>query len=112
MSSFHIKEDLKSVNRLSFVIFTQMKLSHDYFKAYLHRLSDYDTKKCHNTCNKDQTPEHLLTACQYHKKKQSELKNQLRKTSLSYTAKMLFTIKKEILVTLDFLKKTKVATRK
>jgi len=68
--------------------------------------------KCHDTCNKNQTSEHLLTVCQYFKKKQSELKNQLRLINLSYTAKMLFTIKKEIKATLLFLKKTKVTTRK
>ena len=89
-----------------------MKIGHGYFKSYLHRLSDYDNKKCHETCNKDQTSEHLLTACQYFKKEQFKLKNQLRKINLSYTAKVLFTIKKEIKVTLLFLKKTKVTTRK
>lgn len=89
-----------------------MKLGHGYFKAYLHRLPDYDTKKCHNRCNKDQTPEHLLTACLHHKKEQSELKYQLRKVSLPYTAKVLFTTKDGIQATLGFLKKTKVATRK
>jgi len=89
-----------------------MKIDHDYFRSYLHRLSDYDNKKCHGTCNKDQTSEHLLTVCQYFKKKQSELKNQLRLVNLPYTAKVLFTIKKGIKATLLFLKKTKVATRK
>jgi len=83
-----------------------MKIDHGYFR------SDYDNKKCHGTCNKDQTSEHLLTACQYFKKEQSELKNQLRLVNLPYTAKMLFTIKEEIKATLLFLKKTKVATRK
>ena len=89
-----------------------MKIDHGYFKAYLHRLSDYDSKKCHGTCNKDQTPEHLLTACQYFKKDQSELKSQLRSINLSYTAKVLFTTKEGIKATLLFLKKTRVATRK
>ncbi len=110
--SFHIKEDLKLADRLSFATFTQMKLGHGYFKSYLHRLPDYDNKKCHGTCNKAQTPEHLLTACQYFKKEQSELKNQLRKINLPYTAKVLFTTKEGIKATLLFLKKTKVATRK
>jgi len=86
-----------------------MKIGHGYFKSYLHRLSDYNNKKCHETYNKDQTSEHLLTACQYFKKEQSELKNQLRKINLPYTAKVLFTIKKEIKATL---KKTKVTTKK
>ena len=89
-----------------------MKLDHDYFKSYLYKLSDYDTKKCHKNCDKDQISEHLLTICQYFKSEQSELKNQLRKVNLSYTAKMLFIIKKEIRATLLFLKKTKVTIKK
>jgi hypothetical protein len=46
--SFHIKEDLKLADRLSFATFTQMKLGHGYFKSYLHRLPDYDNKKSWN----------------------------------------------------------------
>jgi len=53
-----------------------------------------------------------LTACQYFKKEQSELKNQLKKINLPYTTKVLFIIKKEIKATLLFLMKTKVTTRK
>ncbi len=75
-------------------------------------MSDYDFKKCHKKCSKDQTSEHLLTACQYFKEDQSELKSQIRKINLSYTIKTLFIIKKEIKVTLRFLKKTKVTTKK
>ena len=86
--SFQIKEYLKSADRLSFSTFTQMKLGHEYFKAYLHQLSDYDSKKCHGICVRDQTSEHLLTACQHFKKEQTELKNQLRKANLPYTAKV------------------------
>jgi len=76
----------------------QIKIDHGYFKFYLHRLPDYDSKKCHETCTKNQTSEHLLTVCQYFRKDQTELKNQLRAVNLPYTAKMLFS--------------TKVATRK
>ena len=61
---------------------------------------------------RDQTPEHLLTACQYFKKEQSELKNQLRSANLPYTAKVLFTTQEGIKAVLQFLKKTKVGTRK
>ena len=110
--SFQIKEYLKSADRLSFSTFTQMKLGHEYFKAYLHQLPDYDSKKCHEICVRDQTPEHLLTACQHFKKEQTELKNQLRKANLLYTAKVLFTTQEGIKAVLQFLKKTKVRTRK
>ena len=89
-----------------------MKLKHDYFKSYLFRLPEYDFKKCHENCDKNQTPEHLLTACQHFKSEQSELKNQLRKVNLPHSAKVLFTIKEEIKTVLQFLKKTKVEIRK
>ena len=111
-SSFHVKEILKSTDRLSFSTFVQMKLRHDYFKSYLFRLLKYDFKKCHENCDKNQTPEHLLTACQHFKSEQSELKNQLRKVNLPHSAKVLFTTKEGIKTVLQFLKKTKVETRK
>jgi hypothetical protein len=54
--SFHQRRRSQNADRLSFAtFFTQMKIDHDYFKSYLHRLSDYDNKKCHDTCNKNQT---------------------------------------------------------
>jgi len=87
-----------------------MKLDHEYFKAYLHRLSDYDSKKCHELCNKDQTPEHLMTVCYHFKEEQKEVKKQLN--GLSLTSKMIFTTKEETKAALQFLKKTKVETRK
>jgi len=40
------------------------------------------------------------------------LKNQLRKANLPYTAKVLFTTQEGIKAVLQFLKKTKVKTRK
>ena len=90
-----------------------MKIGHGYFKSYLHRLPDYDSQKCHDTCNKNQTSLHLLIiVCQHFKAQQSELKKQLKSISLSYTARVLFITKKEIKTTLLFLRKTKVATRK
>jgi len=67
-----------------------MKLGHEYFKFYLHQLPDYNSKKCHETCVKDQTP----------------------KANLPYTAKVLFTTQEGIKAVLQFLKKTKVRTRK
>jgi len=53
-----------------------------------------------------------LTACQHFNKEQTELKNQLRKANLLYTAKVLFTTQEGIKAVLQFLKKTKVRTRK
>jgi hypothetical protein len=82
--SFQIKEYL-SADRLSFSTFTQMKLGYEYFKAYLHQLSDYDSKKCHGICVRDQTSEHLLTVCQHFKKEQTELKINSERPSTLYS---------------------------
>jgi len=87
-----------------------MKLNHEYFKIYLHRLSDYNSKKCHELCNKNQISKHLMTVCYHFKKKQKELKKQLN--DLSLISKVIFTTKEEIKAALQFLKKTKVGIRK
>ena len=42
----------------------QLKLAHGYFRSYLTRLPDYDSKICPN-CDSDQnkTPHHLIFDC-------------------------------------------------
>ena len=108
--AFRIKEDLKQVDKLTFSTFVQMKMGHGYFKDYLVRLSDYDSRDCHGNCHKIQNPEHLLTKCLHFKKEQRVLKNQLYKEGLVSNIKMLFTTKQGIKAVLQFLKT--VGTRK
>jgi len=33
-------KELRKIDRLTFSIFIQLKMKHDYFKSYLHRLSE------------------------------------------------------------------------
>ena len=103
---------MKKADRLSFATFVQMKIGHSYFKSYLYRLPKYGDKKCRGFYTKDQTPEHLLTACQFFKEEQKAVKDQLKKANLPLTAKSLFSTNEGIKATLAFLKETKVATRK
>lgn len=110
--TFKIKEDFKQVDKLTFSTFVQMKMGHGYFKDYLVRLPDYDSRNCHGNCHKIQNPEHLLTKCLYFKKEQRVLKNQLYKEGLVSNIKMLFTTKQGIKAVLQFLKTTRVGTRK
>jgi len=101
---------LKNINRLQFSTFTQMKLGHGYFKFYLNRLPDYDSDKCHWSCQQRQTPEHLLTTCHHFRHEQLVLRRKLE--DLPPEIRTLFTIKKEIQAVLQFLKETEVETRK
>jgi len=103
-------QNLKNINRLQFSTFIQMKLGHGYFKSYLNRLPDYDSDKCHWPCHQRQTPEHLLTTCCHFKHEQLVLRRKLE--SLPPGIRTLFTIKEGIQAVLQFLKETKVGTRK
>ena len=38
-------------NMLMFSIFIQLKMRHDYFKSYLHQLSENNLNKCYKICN-------------------------------------------------------------
>jgi len=87
-----------------------MKLGHDYFKFYLNRLPDYDSDKCHWSCQQTQTSEHLLTTCHHFRHEQLVLKRKLE--DLPPEIRTLFTIKKEIQAVLKFLKETEVEIRK
>ncbi len=42
---------LRKIDKLTFSIFIQLKMKHDYFKSYLHRLSENNSIKCYEMCN-------------------------------------------------------------
>jgi len=98
-------KELRKINRLTFSIFIQLKMKHDYFKSYLHRLSKNNSNKCYEICNESQTSEHLLLNCKHYKSKQIKLekKTQLKNTDIIL---MLFIIKIERIATLEYLKNT------
>ncbi len=102
---------LRKIDRLTFSIFIQLKMRHDYFKSYLHRLSEHNSNKCYEICNASQTSEHLLLNCKHYRSEQIKLKKktQLKNTDIILT---LFVIKIERIATLEYLKNTWIATRK
>jgi len=97
-------KELRKINKLTFSIFIQLKMKHDYFKSYLHRLSENNSNKYYEICNASQTSKHLLLNCKHYKSEQIKLKKktQLKNTNIILT---LFIIKIERIVTLKYLKK-------
>ncbi len=104
-------KELRKIDRLMFSIFIQLKMKHDYFKSYLHRLSENNSNKCYEICNARQTLKHLLLNCRHYKAEQRKLKRkfQLKNTNIILT---LFIIKIKRIATLKYLKNTWIATRK
>jgi len=104
-------KELRKIDKLTFSIFIQLKMKHDYFKSYLHRLSENNSNKCYEICNARQTSKHLLLNCRHYRAEQRKLKEkaQLKNTDIILT---LFIIKIERIATLEYLKNTWIATRK
>ncbi len=104
-------KEFRKIDRLTFSIFIQSKMRHNYFKSYLHRLSENNSNKCYEICNASQTSEHLLLNCKHYRSEQIKLKKktQLKNTDIILT---LFIIKIERIATLEYLKNTRIATRK
>jgi len=104
-------KDMRKINKLTFSILIQLKMRHDYFKSYLHRLSENNLNKCYEICNARQTLKHLLLNCRHYRAEQIKLKEkaQLKNTDIILT---LFIIKIERIATLEYLKNTQIAIRK
>ncbi len=102
---------MRKIDKLTFSIFIQLKMKHEYFKSYLHRLSENNSNKCYEICNARQTLKHLLLNCRHYRAEQIKLKEkaQLKNTDTILT---LFIIKIERIATLEYLKNTWIATRK
>ncbi len=109
--SYKSLKELRKINRLTFSIFIQLKMKHDYFKSYLHWLSKNNSNKCYEICSVRQTSKHLLLNCRHYRAEQRKLKKkaQLKNTNIILT---LFIIKIERIATLKYLKNTWIATRK
>jgi len=104
-------KELRKIDRLTFSIFIQLKMKQDYFKSYLHRLSENNSNKCYEICNASQTSEHLLLNCKHYRSEQIKLKKkaQLKNTNIILT---LFVTKIGRIATLEYLRNTRIATRK
>jgi ribonuclease HI len=88
----------------------QLKLEHEYFKSYLVRLLNYETKKCNEDCNFSQISEHLLLNCHHFTTERSIIINQIK--SQTITLKTLFETKKNIENLKKFLIDIEIVTRK
>ncbi len=104
-------KEMRKIDRLTFSIFIQLKMKHDYFKSYLHRLSENNSNKRYEICKARQTSKHLLLNCRHYKAEQIKLKKkaQLKNTDTILT---LFITKIERIATLEYLKNTWIAIRK
>ena len=91
-----LSKELRKIDRLTFSIFIQLKMKHNYFKSYLHQLSENNLNKCYEICNASQMSKHLLLNCKHYKSEQIKLKKktQLKNTEVDneiYLYKMLTT---------------------
>ena len=104
------EERFKDSNRLRQSIITQLKLSHEYFRSYLSRFSNYESNLCHSICCSKQDVKHVLLACKHYRAEQREMIQSLEQ--LSVTLKTLFCTKEDLKALNTYLMKTKVAIRK
>ncbi|KAF4627959.1 hypothetical protein G7Y89_g10191 [Cudoniella acicularis] len=88
--------------------FYQLKLGHGYIKSYLYRIKESDNDTCR--CGKKETTEHLLLACPEGWEPRKKLKKDLEGSTISL--RTLLHTSHGIQSTLEFLKKTRFATRK
>ncbi len=104
-------KELRKIDKLTFSTFIQLKMRHDYFKSYLHRLSENNSNKCYEICNARQTSKHLLLNCSHYRAEQRKRKKkaQFKNTDIILT---LFIIKIERIATLEYLKNTRITMRK
>lgn len=86
--------------------FYQLKFGHGYIKSYLYRLNHVGNNKC--SCGVKETPDHLLLSCINLKEAREELKNQLNN---NLNLRLLLHTKIGIVYTLQFIHKTRIATR-
>ena len=70
----HFLKIFRTEKKLIFSAFLQIKIEHDFFKFYLHKLFVYESNQCNENCNEIQTFKHLLLNCRHFLNKQNEKK--------------------------------------
>ena len=88
----------------------QLKFGHGYFKSYLAKLPNYENNYCFGTCRAIQSPEHLLLSCPAFREERRELREKIGFRNL--TIPLLYSNSEYLTHTLDFIRKTGIATRK
>jgi hypothetical protein len=94
-------------SRIVWSSYIQLKLSHDYFKSYLKRLSDFDSDKCDCNNISVQSSAHLLLSYSKYQSYHAFWQRKLKVSSLSLTD--LFCSFEEVKLIFDFLSKTEIA---
>lgn len=88
--------------------FFQLKLGHGYFKSYLKRIGKRNNDEC--LCGGHQTPRHLLLECRRYRTERNNVKDKMCSDRL--TLPLLLHTNKGVEATLEYIKKTKICTRK
>lgn len=90
--------------------FYQLKIGHGYIRSYLHRIGHVDSDLC--KCGRRETSADLLLSCKETRiaKARAKLRDEMKGARLSLI--LLMHTKTGIEKTLDFLKETKLCTRK
>ncbi len=109
--SYRSLKKFQKIDRLTFSTFIQLKMRHDYFKSYLHWLSENNLNKCYKICKARQTLKHLLLNCKHYRAEQLQLKAKAQFKNMN-TILTLFIIKIERIAMLKYLKSTWITTRK
>ena len=106
-----LKVDQIRLKKLTWSTMVQLKLAHGYFRSYLTRLPDYDSKICPNCdSNQNETPHHLIFDCpsQSAIRKRTIQNLDIRDQNL----RNLFSTKRGQDQLIQFLAESKIATRK
>jgi hypothetical protein len=90
--------------------FYQLKLGHGYLKLYLYRFGHLETDLCR--CGKRETTEHLLLSCKQTEIAQARVRLRDKLQGARLSLKLLMYTKIGIEKTLNFLKETRLCTRK
>jgi len=103
--SYKSLKKLQKIDRLTFSTFIQLKMKHDYFKNYLHQLSENNSNKCYEIFKMRQMLKHLLLNCKHYKVEQLQIKAKAQFKNMNIIL-MLFIIKIERITMLEYLKST------
>lgn len=90
--------------------FYQLKLGHGFFKHYLHRIKRADNDLCRCNSSQSETAKHLLTQCKDTKAQLRVLQESLGTKNLNLSLLLHTTV--GIQHTLEYLKSTRICTRK
>ena len=86
-----------------------MKIEHDFFKFYFYKLFAYKSNQCSENCNEIQTFEYLLLNYRYFLNERKEMKKYIK---ISVTIRTLFNATENIKNVLNFIKNTRICTKK